>query len=521
MPATVKHLNIRSSASRWFVLLVSLVLSSNSLAAADRRAERARIAPEYSYLQQKLADEQAIPVIVRFKVDKADGRSAATRREAARQRFTDSMARENMAPTKELRLSGLSVFVVDTQQLDTLIDNDLVDSVWEDKLSKPHLQQSNALISTDIARDYGVNGNGVAVAILDTGIDAAHSTFDDRIVAEACFSTNYVPHAATSLCPNGGQSQTGAGSAATTKCTDVPCWHGTHVASIAAGSNSTYTGVAPQADIIAIQIFSRFNRDSICGMGASPCVLSYQSDQIEALEHVASIAATHNIAAVNMSLGGGQYMSVCTNSPYDSIVDTLESLDVIVVASSGNDGYTNALGSPACATKIVSVGSVVDTTDSVSSFSNSASFLDILAPGQPISAAVPGGGYGTASGTSMAAPHVAGAIALIKSEDGSLTHAQMKSALLNNGTPVLDTRNSLTFPRLEISLTLFGAIAGDANDDGKVDVADLLLVQRHVTGVDPLNAAAVMRCDLYPAGDPDGALDGADLLLLQQLLQAM
>jgi subtilisin family serine protease len=498
-----------------------LVVGSNSYAAPDRRAERARIAPEYSYLQQKLADEQAIPVIVRFKVDKADGRSAAARREAARQRFTDSMARESMVPTKELRLSGLSVYVVDAQQLDTLLDNNLVDTVWEDKLSKPHLQQSNALINTDIARDYGVNGNGAAVAILDTGIDAAHSTFDNRVVAEACFSTRSGRDGATSLCPNGSQSQTGTGSAATTKCTDVPCWHGTHVASIAAGSNSTYTGVAPQADIVAIQVFSRFNNDGVCGTGASPCVASYSSDQIDALEHVAGIASTHNIAAVNMSLGGGQYTSVCTNSPYDSIVDTLESLDVIIVASSGNSYYSNALGSPACASKIFSVGSVIDTTDGVSSFSNSASFLDILAPGQTISAAVPGGGYGTASGTSMAAPHVAGAIALIKSEDGSLTHAQMKSALLDNGTPVLDTRNGLTFPRLEISLALFGVIPGDANDDGKVDVADLLLVQKHVTGVAPLTAAAVMRCDLYPAGGPDGALDAADLVLLQQLLQAM
>jgi len=438
------------------------------------------------------------------------------------------MARKNMHSFAEFRRSGMSAYFVNATQLDELIDSGLVDAVWESQPREAHLQQSNSLIDSQVARDYGLNGNGAVVVVLDTGIDADHPTFDDRIVWEACFSTNWSIYSATNLCPAGGTAnntqyiQTGTGAAALTKCTDVDCWHGTHVASIAAGGNATYTGVAPEAEVIAIQVFSRFASSVYCGFGQAPCILSFDHDQLAALEYVADLAGTYNVTSVNMSLGGGSYASACDPwSSFPAAIDALATLGIVVAASSGNDGSTDAMGHPACLSQIVSVGSVTDTSDDVSSFSNSADFLDVLAPGQPITAAYPGGGDATASGTSMASPHVAGAIAVLKAYDGTLSHAEIKSLLLDNAAPVLDTRNGLTFPRLDLGLLTLGVAGGppgDANHDGSVDIRDLFRVQQHLRSVITLEPDAIRRCDVYPAGNPDGALDLSDLIELQRIV---
>jgi len=504
-------------------------LAAPGFATEDRLTQRREIAPRYDELILA-AQHHPIPVIARSRVDAQDGRSLVDRRVAGSLRLRKAMARNNMHPFAEFRRSGMSAWLVDIHQLDTLIGSGLVDAVWESKPRQAHLQQSNILIDARVARDYGLNGNGAVVVVLDTGIDADHPTFENRVVWEACFSTTLsAPYSATNLCPAGSTdnniyySQTGPGAAALTKCTDVDCWHGTHVASIAAGSDATYTGVAPQADVIAIQVFSRFNSNQYCGAGNAPCILSFDHDQLAALEYVADLAASYDIAAVNMSLGDGSYLSVCDaqEGVLLEAIDALKTLDIVVASSSGNDGYDTALGHPACLSDVVSVGSVRDTNDAVSSFSNSASFLDMLAPGQPITAADAGGGFVSANGTSMASPHVAGAIALLKAYDASLDHAEVKSLLLGNGVPILDTRNGLTFPRLDLgllTLAVAGGPVGDANHDGAVDITDLWLIQQHLTDRITLTADAIRRCDVYPAGNPDGTLDLSDLLELQRIV---
>ena len=121
---------------------------------------------------------------------------------------------------------------------------------------------------------------------------------------------------------------------------------------------------------------------------------SWSSDQILALERVLQLSATIDVASVNMSLGGGRYTSQTdcddANAAKKAAIDNLRSVGIATVIASGNDGDSNGIGTPACISTAVSVGSTTK-SDVVSSFSNSDTFLSLLAPGQSIQSAIPGG----------------------------------------------------------------------------------------------------------------------------------
>ncbi|HLM61512.1 MAG TPA: choice-of-anchor Q domain-containing protein, partial [Pyrinomonadaceae bacterium] len=89
-------------------------------------------------------------------------------------------------------------------------------------------------------------------------------------------------------------------------------------------------------------------------------------------------------------------------------------------------------------------------TDTVSSYSNSASFLSLLAPGRWINSSVPGGAYANFSGTSMAAPHVAGAWAILRQRNPNKTVTEILNALTSTGVSVTDTRNNITKKRIKL-----------------------------------------------------------------------
>ena len=216
-------------------------------------------------------------------------------------------------------LFPLLVMEVDAGALLALLKSPLVVSLVEDTYDFPVLNNSLLAINAPQVYTLGLDGSGVAVAILDTGIDRNHPFFAGRVVEEACYSNAAGAGVGVSLCPSGGTSQTGVGAAnsSTAACVSGStnlCTHGPHVAGIAAGDGAGVTGaptagVAPGADIIAIQVFTRFDTEANCGTGNAPCVASYTSDQIRGLERVLALSGSHNIAAANMSLGGGQYTS--------------------------------------------------------------------------------------------------------------------------------------------------------------------------------------------------------------------
>jgi subtilisin family serine protease len=230
------------------------------------------------------------------------------------------------------------------------------------------------------------------VAILDTGVQSNHEFLSRKVVREACFSN--AGGGQVSLCPNGQPMQIGNGAAnpTTAQCIfggNNICTHGTHAAGIAAGVNTNprpgtpNNGVAVDARIVAVQVFTRFNNAADCDPFPAPCVRTFTSDQISALNWVFQRALTPagvTLAAVNMSLGGGMFTVPCDADPRKPSIDNLIGAGVATVIAAGNDGFTNAVGAPGCISTAVTVGSS-QKNDVISGFTNMASMVDLMAPG--------------------------------------------------------------------------------------------------------------------------------------------
>src|SRR5262249_20873353 len=171
-------------------------------------------------------------------------------------------------------------------------------------------------------------------------------------------------------------------------------------------------GVGRGASLMSVQVFSQINSFIDCG-GAPPCLGAFTSDILAALEHVYVLRTTYDFASVNMSLGGGLFDSAWDDAPYKPFIDNLRAAGIATVVAAGNDGATAQLSAPACISSAVSVGATTK-DDQVASYSNVAPFLSLFAPGDEIISSYPGSEFAIASGTSMAAPHVAGAWAILK-----------------------------------------------------------------------------------------------------------
>jgi subtilisin len=459
----------QTTMKRWAVviglLLVMIGWRSVGLAA------QAVVPPE---ITQKVQTERIVRVIVRLGVQtRSEGtlntpQAVGAQRQAIASAQTFLLAELTRTGHRMIRRFQTIPFIVlevEAGALAVLERSSLVIGVAEDRLDAPLLPQSGPLVEADQAWAAGFDGTGWAVAILDTGVDNVHPFLSGKVLEEACFS-------ASGGCPDGSTTQIGPGAGVPCTYAVSGCRHGTHVAGIAAGQGDSFSGVANGASLIAIQVFSRFTGAPCAGQGEDPCALSFVSDQIAGLEHVFGLGASLQIASANMSLGGGRFTNQescdAANAARKAAIDNLRSLEIATAVASGNDGFIDAMSAPACISTAVSVGSTTK-TDSISFFSNSVSFLSLLAPGSSIFSSFPNAEFGFLSGTSMATPHVAGAWAILKQSSPAATVSAVLDALQTTGLPITDPRNGVPLSRIRI-LEALDSLGGPITPEVIVDI---------------------------------------------------
>lgn len=336
-----------------------------------------------------------------------------------------------------------------------------------DDPSKALLSTTVTYINADDAWARGFTGQNQSIAILDDGIERTHDMFVGKIVAEACYSTK-VRSDDVALCPGGATSSTATGAASNCSAGPEVCQHGSHVAGIAAGNDTigstTLRGVAYGANLIPIQVFTLSNNQSDCD-NAAPCLITYSSAVLNGLNYAISQAAARNLASVNLSLGGSTEPGFCDSDSRKTAIDTLRNLGVLTTISAGNDGALGQVARPGCISSAITTSSVIITVPD--NGVNHAVMVDVLAPGVLVRSANVNNSYITRSGTSMAAPHVAGAIAILKSSKPTATAAELEAALENGGIQTSLSSWTFTTPRIDVnkSLDLLGsgaAISGVA-----------------------------------------------------------
>ena len=388
----------------------------------------------------------------------------------------------------EVRITNRFVYIfgfsaeVTLEGLQDLIDNADVLSIEEDKILYANLAQGIPLMNASTPRS-SYNGSGLSVAICDTGIDYTHP----RLGGGGFPNTKVI--GGYDCGDNDNDPMDGNG-------------HGTACAGIAAGDLGTVGdyigGVAYNARLYAVKISH--------GTGGS----AYTSNMIEGWEWCITHQnddASNPIMVISTSFGGGRQYSSCDS--YSTAMTTAAanavSAGMTLFVSSGNDGYCNSIEWPACISHVISVGAVYDAAFTTSSigwcvssgscatkyetpgcstgwyspevpvsdrvivYSNTASFLSLLAPSNWGTTTKLGGGYWDTAygfgGTSAACPYAAGAAACVqtaaKEITGSyLTPGQVKSTLIDNGDLITDGKVAITKPRVNLGDAI-DSIAGN------------------------------------------------------------
>jgi subtilisin family serine protease len=369
-------------------------------------------------------------------------------------------------------------------QLQALLAEDAVVFVREDRMNTPHLRQGIPLMGALATRSQ-YTGAGVSVAVCDTGVDYMNPSLGGMPLAS---NTKVI----------GGYDFGEA--KADPMDTDG---HGTACAGIVAGTigdNGDYIGgVAPDAKIYALKISgpSGSAADSAIIAAWEWCI-THRNDN-----------AANPIKIISISFGGGQYTTNCNADlpDYATAVANVTLAGIAIFASSGNDGYCDSIGSPACQSGIISVGAVYDASfgnftpcvsplscvtgkiadagctstgyyiidpsaaDKVAGYSNAASFLTLMAPSNQcntLQCQAKGSWFNTSfGGTSAACPYAAGAAAALQSAAKArtgvfLTPAQIKSLLVGTGTLITDAKVAVTKPRVNLQAAISRMAGGGA-----------------------------------------------------------
>jgi subtilisin family serine protease len=370
-----------------------------------------------------------------------------------------------------------AVLRVDRGALERVQSDPRVSSVIRDDPIPAALNTAVPAIGGPSVWSSGHTGAGATVAVLDTGVDAAHPFLAGKVVKQACFSVDDPNASAKSLCPSGATLPDGAvvdlSQNAAVPCQIDGCEHGTHVAGIIAGNSVStdgvvLSGVAKDAHLIVIQVFSRFDRKEDCFPKGAPCVLSFTSSQLRALQFVESQVLNRiatgqgpNIVAVNLSLGSGHNGANCDggdNVGYARRLKALRDDGVATFIAAGNDGYPDGISFPACITSAIAVGAIEKPQTStaplrMADFSNrfEDKLVGLLTFGVKIKSSVPGGQYAEESGTSMATPLAAGAYAILADAFPNAGVDAILNVLRSTGAAVVDPFSQKTLPAIQLT----------------------------------------------------------------------
>ncbi len=242
----------------------------------------------------------------------------------------------------------------------------------------------------------------VVVAVLDTGIDASHTEFSGRVVPGYDALTGQAD-SATDFGP-----------------TNDNEGHGTHVSgTIAAAANNGagIAGIAPNVSIMPVKVLDAQGEGDFAGMVTGM-----------------NWAIAHGARIITMSLGGA--LEPAEVASLQRTFDAAYAADVVVVAASGNDAA--AVDEYPCNfIHVICVGSTTNDGSAVSTFSTRTAALALVAPGEHIASAIPGNDYAYGTGTSMATPHVTGAVALMRSLDPQISVDQVIADLSQTARPLV------------------------------------------------------------------------------------
>ncbi|MET3699411.1 type II signal peptidase [Bacillus oleivorans] len=248
--------------------------------------------------------------------------------------------------------------------------------ILDKKMEQESIPEGIDLIQAPLAWEKGKYGEGIVVAVLDTGIDKEHPDLKDRIID--------------------GKDFTGAGDYHDDN------GHGTHVSGtiLASLNDDGVVGVAPKASILALKVLDADGTGNLEWINA-------------ALEYAINWRGPNKekVSVISLSLGGP------ADEEEHRLLQKAVQNNILVVCAAGNSGDgrddTDEMDYPGAYPEVVAVGAV-DLNKNLAEFSNTNDEIDLVAPGVEIISTYPGGRYAKMSGTSMATPHVSGAAALIK-----------------------------------------------------------------------------------------------------------
>jgi PGF-pre-PGF domain-containing protein len=453
-----------------FVFCMSLLILIAAVSAISAADSPKKLSIELEQKMQSMDSHDSSDVIVILKEPKKGLgiQNEPEKKASFKASQEDVISSENINPKILRRFSLVNSFSasLSKSEIEKLEKNENVEKIYYPKSFSVALQDSAPQINADDVwtkqiNSVNITGSNEAICILDTGINANHPAFSGRIIAQHCYES-LAPR-----CPNNQTEDTNASD---------DNGHGTHVAGIAAASG-VINGVARGANIVAIKMMNS------AGSGD-------ELDLDEGLEWCINNASIYNITAISMSLGTKYTFSdYCDDSGLtNALINQAIAKNITVLVAAGNNATVlNQVAWPACIQNVTAVGGVDKNNNIFSTFSRWNKTNFILAPGVDINSTCGSGscsgGYTTMQGTSMATPHVAGAVALLQQysklkNNRTLTAREVFNALKNTGVNVSDSTNN--FSRIDVLAAVrslyFYSVINQTNENSLIQTNESLSI---------------------------------------------